>query len=99
MAQELVARDTQQVDASQPVRWKSRRWGKASHAVACVGLICSILVLSSTWNGIRVFLLPGDPVATLEAKVDLIGKYLAVLSLAVFLLGLGVTGYMYRAQK
>jgi hypothetical protein len=101
MAQEFVAGSARQVDTAQPVRWKSRRWGKASHVLACAGLLCSILVLSSTWNGVHVFSFSAtqDPVASAEARIDLLGKYLALLALAVFLIGLGVIGYMNRAQE
>jgi hypothetical protein len=99
MAQDVVARGVQGPDTAEPVQWKSRRWGKASHAIACAGLICSILVLSATWNGIQVFVYPHESISVAEAKIDLMGMYLALLALAVFLLGCGVVGYMYRAQK
>lgn len=99
MAQQSVDGSGRQEEDAQPVRWKSRRWGKASHAIACAGLICSVLVLSATWNGIDVFVFPHESISVAEAKIELMGKYLALLALAVFLLGCGVVGYMYRAQK
>ncbi len=100
MAQEFVAGAAQNSDASRPVQWRSRAWRQASIAVASAGLICTIIVLSSTWNGVHVFFVDrNDPSALAEAQVRLLGRYVALLALGVFLIGLGVLQYIRKAQR